>query len=136
MQFLEDDLLEYSRLSRVELRKREVNLNELVRHIALSVEEEQANITINSDLPTLMGSEVQLAKPILLVEDSDDDYESTERALTRDGKLGSELIRCNNGQQALDFLLKEGMYAGRTSPNPSIVLLDLNMPGIDGRAVQ
>lgn len=77
----------------------------------------------------------EFAQPILIVEDSDDDYEATERALKRDGKLDSELIRCSNGQQALDFLLREGAHSDRTSPNPSIVLLDLNMPGIDGRAV-
>ncbi|MEM8500385.1 MAG: PAS domain S-box protein [Pseudomonadota bacterium] len=57
-----NDLLEYSRLGRVELRKRQVNLNELVRDIALSVEEEKASITVTSDLPTLLGSEVQLAQ--------------------------------------------------------------------------
>ncbi len=42
------------------------------------------------------------AQPILIVEDSDDDYEATERALTRSGNLGNPLTRCKNGQQALD----------------------------------
>lgn len=76
-----------------------------------------------------------VTQAILIVEDSDDDYEATERALTRDGKLRNELIRCHNGQQALDYLLREGTQSGRTTPDPSIVLLDLNMPGIDGRTV-
>lgn len=76
-----------------------------------------------------------LTQPILIVEDSDDDYEATERALKRDGNLGNELIRCNNGQQALDFLFREGIHSTRTTANPSLVLLDLNLPGIDGRTV-
>lgn len=57
-----NDLLEYSRLGRVELRKRQVNLNELVRDIALSIEEEKASISVTNELPTLLGSEVQLAE--------------------------------------------------------------------------
>lgn len=74
-------------------------------------------------------------QPILIVEDSDDDFEATVRALKRDGNLGNPLIRCKNGQQALDFLFRQGSFDEHNAPRPSIVLLDLNMPGIDGRAV-
>lgn len=73
---------------------------------------------------------------ILIVEDSDDDYETIERALSRGENLKNPLIRCDNGQDALDFLQRSGKFADRAEhPAPGIVLLDLNMPGIDGREV-
>ena len=73
---------------------------------------------------------------ILIVEDNDDDYESTYDALTENGNLINPIYRCKNGKEALDFLYHEGHYHDpKTSPLPGLVLLDLNMPGIDGRAV-
>ncbi len=75
------------------------------------------------------------AQPILIVEDSDDDYEATERALSRTGNLGNPLKRCKNGQEALDYLLRKGNFDEHSAPLPGIVLLDLNMPGVDGREV-
>lgn len=65
---------------------------------------------------------------ILIVEDSDDDYEAMLRALTRDGPLANPIKRFDNGADAL-------AYIDGPEPLPGLALLDLNMPGIDGRAV-
>ena len=72
---------------------------------------------------------------ILIVDDSDDDYEATVRALSRGANLPNPLHRCENGQQALDYLFQRGQRRDDAMSMPGIVLLDLNMPGIDGRRV-
>ena len=72
---------------------------------------------------------------ILLVEDSPEDYETTVRALKRAG-LANPIFRCEDGDDALDFLFQRGTYSDPVSaPRPGIVLLDLNLPGTDGREV-
>jgi CheY-like chemotaxis protein len=73
---------------------------------------------------------------ILIVDDSDDDYDATARALRKDTQFKNPLRRCENGSDALDYLFRRGRYAPPAeAPRPGIVLLDLNMPGIDGREV-
>lgn len=78
----------------------------------------------------------QLPSPsqyILLVEDSEDDYEATMRAFKR-ANLHNPVVWCKSGQSALDHLKREGAFAdtkGRSPPG--LILLDLNMPGMDGR---
>ena len=75
-------------------------------------------------------------QPILVVEDSDDDYEVTERALLRSGNIANPLARCRTGNEALDYLLQQGPYAEPdAAPRPALILLDLNMPGLDGRGL-
>jgi CheY-like chemotaxis protein len=73
--------------------------------------------------------------PILLVEDSPEDYQATVRAFTKAG-LVNPIFRCADGDDALDFLRRRGRYAepGR-APRPGVILLDLNLPGTDGREV-
>jgi CheY-like chemotaxis protein len=74
-------------------------------------------------------------RPILVVEDSPEDFETTERAFRRAG-LRNRMLRCATGDEALDFLHRRGRYADPSaSPRPSIILLDLNLPGTDGRDV-
>ncbi len=74
-------------------------------------------------------------QPILLVEDSPEDYETTVRSLKKAG-LKNTIFRCADGEDALDYLHKRGAYDQPDSaPRPGIVLLDLNMPGTDGREV-
>jgi CheY-like chemotaxis protein len=74
-------------------------------------------------------------RPILLVEDSAEDCEATMRAFRRTG-LANPIFHCADGDQALDFLHQRGGYAARgTAPRPGLVLLDLNLPGTDGRDV-
>lgn len=69
---------------------------------------------------------------ILIVDDSDDDYDATVRALRRNGNLTNPVHRCENGKQALDYLFRRMPHE---QPSPGLILLDLNMPGIDGRRV-
>ncbi|MBI5162832.1 MAG: response regulator [Magnetospirillum sp.] len=74
-------------------------------------------------------------QPILVVEDSDDDFFATERAFKKAG-LANPIRRCTNGDQAVDYLFRLGEFADpETSPRPGVVLLDLNLPGLDGRDV-
>jgi two-component system response regulator len=73
--------------------------------------------------------------PILVVEDNPEDYEATCRAFGRSG-LVNPLHHCPDGDAALDYLFRRGPYAASgTSPRPGIILLDLNLPGTDGREV-
>ena len=71
-------------------------------------------------------------QPILLVEDSPEDFETAVRAFRRSG-LKNPIIRCSDGDEALDFLFRRGRFAD--APRPGVVLLDLNLPGTDGREV-
>ncbi len=74
-------------------------------------------------------------QPILLVEDSPEDYEATVRAFNRSG-LKNPIIRCEDGDEALDYLFRRGRHAdAQESPRPGVILLDLNLPGTDGREV-
>jgi CheY-like chemotaxis protein len=72
---------------------------------------------------------------ILLVEDSPEDYAATVRAFKKAG-LVNPIVRCADGDDALDFLYRRGPYAAPGSaPRPGVILLDLNLPGTDGRDV-
>jgi two-component system response regulator len=66
------------------------------------------------------------SQPILIVEDSPDDFEATKRAFTK-ANLRNRIHRAESGEEALSFLRDE------SNPRPGIILLDLNMPGLDGR---
>ena len=60
---------------------------------------------------------------------------ATLRAFKKAG-LANPVFACVNGDDALDFLYRRGPYAGPgNAPRPSLILLDLNMPGTDGREV-
>lgn len=70
---------------------------------------------------------------LLIVEDSPEDLEATLRALARTGR-DRTVRHCADGDEALDYLLRRGAFAGEArAPRPSLVLLDLNLPGTDGR---
>lgn len=68
---------------------------------------------------------------ILLVEDSPDDVEITRRALKR-GQVKNHLLVARDGEEALDIL-----YSRRDADGalPGLILLDLNLPKVDGREV-
>lgn len=75
------------------------------------------------------------SQTILIVEDSPEDYETTIRALKKSG-VSNNIVRCEDGDEALDYLYRHSKYADpKTSPRPGIILLDLNLPGTDGREV-
>ncbi|KPC81464.1 MULTISPECIES: response regulator [Streptomyces] len=73
-------------------------------------------------------------KPIevLLVEDDPGDELMTREAF-EDNKIRNTLHVVRDGQEALDFLYRQGEYAD--APRPDLVLLDLNLPKYDGRQV-
>jgi two-component system response regulator len=73
-----------------------------------------------------------ITKSILLVEDNQSDIELTRRAYER-AKLPNPLVIVKDGQEALDYLLCEGMHADRpTTELPALVLLDIKLPKKDG----
>jgi CheY-like chemotaxis protein len=72
---------------------------------------------------------------ILLVEDDAGDQEITRRSLAK-AKLKNDLFIVEDGEQALDYLFRRGAYTDpAVSPRPDLVLLDLNLPKVDGRQV-
>lgn len=74
-------------------------------------------------------------KAILLVEDNPGDELLTLDALAANN-VGNEVVVARDGVEALDYLFGEGKYEGRdVTDAPAIVLLDLNLPKIDGLEV-
>jgi chemotaxis family two-component system response regulator Rcp1 len=78
-----------------------------------------------------MINRVQLAH-ILLVEDSPEDVLLTQEAL-KDAKVANELHVAKDGHEAMAFLRREPPYEDAVVAD--LVLLDLNLPGMDGREV-
>ncbi|ATD66448.1 MULTISPECIES: response regulator [Luteimonas] len=72
---------------------------------------------------------------ILLIEDNPDDAELTRIAFSEAG-IDSQLVVVGDGAEALDYLFARGAHEARNAADlPSIVLLDLNLPKLDGREV-
>ncbi|MEK7850983.1 MAG: response regulator [Deltaproteobacteria bacterium] len=70
--------------------------------------------------------------PILLVEDDQVDVMTVQRAFKKN-KIINPLSVCSNGEEALKYLRHEGAYSSSDkSPRPGIILLDLNMPVMNG----
>jgi two-component system response regulator len=80
-----------------------------------------------------MNETLQQSQSILMVEDSEDDYEATSRAFKK-VNLHNPVVWCRSGRDALDLLKGKGEHnnVGKCS-QPGLILLDLNMPGLDGR---
>lgn len=71
-------------------------------------------------------------KTILLVEDNPQDEMLIIRSL-RKVNLANQVDVARDGQQALDYLFREGEFAGRGGPElPTVVLLDINLPRVNG----
>ena len=69
---------------------------------------------------------------ILLVEDNPADARLTQEAI-RDTEFRYQLHLAEDGEEAMEFLYQEGEFAD--VPRPDLILLDLNLPGMDGREV-
>ena len=78
------------------------------------------------------GTDIGRPIEILLVEDSPHDARLTIEAL-HDGKLPHNVRHVEEGEEAMAILRREGKEAA--SPRPDLILLDLNLPGMDGREV-
>ena len=74
-------------------------------------------------------------KVILLVEDNPDDVKLTLRAFKKNNVM-NEVVVARDGEEALQWLFREGVHADRDpTVTPSVVLLDLKLPKIDGHEV-
>ncbi len=70
---------------------------------------------------------------ILLAEDDPDDRLLTLRAL-KQNRLANAIMWVEDGEELMDYLHRRGKYAGNgAAPRPGLILLDLNMPRMDGR---
>ena len=79
-----------------------------------------------------MTATLNTYRDILVVEDSDEDYEALRRAFhSIDDQI--PIQRVDNGDDALDYLYARDPHAN--APRPGIIVLDLNLPGTDGREV-
>lgn len=75
------------------------------------------------------------ATNVLVVEDSEEDFVALSRSL-KHLSFNGNVFHCFDGDEALDFVFHQGEYQDKQMyPTPSIILLDLNLPGTDGREV-
>jgi CheY-like chemotaxis protein len=81
---------------------------------------------------------------LLVIEDSDEDFEALSRIIAQVSTISLDVHRCIDGDDALDFLNQQGKYhqnnfdlAIHKQPhrNPDLIILDLNLPGTDGREI-
>jgi CheY-like chemotaxis protein len=75
----------------------------------------------------------QPSEPLLVAEDSDEDFEILE-LLMQQMQVQNPIHRCTNGDKVLDFIY-QALEPTKERALPSVILLDLNLPGTDGREV-
>jgi CheY-like chemotaxis protein len=73
---------------------------------------------------------------LLVIEDSDEDFETLNRIITQVSTLSLDIHRCMDGEDGLNWLNQSGKYSAsddnQNHCNPDLIILDLNLPGIDG----
>lgn len=72
---------------------------------------------------------------IALADDDDDDQSLFREALNQIQKTGTILRSFYSGTQLLNFLFKKGEFVSSAEPSPDLIILDLNMPMLDGLSV-
>ena len=83
----------------------------------------------------MMGKTKPSPAIVLLAEDDPGDQELTRRAF-EEGKLNTDLRIVENSEEAVDYLKRRGRFADpESSPRPDLILLDINMPKLDGWGV-
>ncbi len=82
----------------------------------------------------MMQDKHKIPITILICDDDEDDRMLTQQAL-EDAHISNDLRFVEDGEQLLDYLYQRGRFAGETgaAPRPGLILLDLNMPTMDGR---
>jgi CheY-like chemotaxis protein len=72
---------------------------------------------------------------LLVVEDSNEDFRILQRLMRR-MSVQNPIYRCTNGDEVLEYLKQDASNCKRDAASkPSVILLDLNLPGIDGREI-
>jgi len=77
---------------------------------------------------------IEANKAILVVEDNPADFFATERGLRKAG-LANPIVHAESGEEALEYLHGTGKFEGQGLQKPGIVLLDINLPGLNGGEV-
>jgi CheY-like chemotaxis protein len=77
---------------------------------------------------------IQETTDVLLVEDNPNDALLAIRSL-KESKLANEIVHLKDGQEAIDYLLQQGSYAGKKVFLPKVILLDLKLPKVNGLEV-
>jgi CheY-like chemotaxis protein len=73
---------------------------------------------------------------LLVIEDNDEDFEALSRIINLVSTLKLVIHRCIDGDDALDFLDRVGKYSNLGDRSyPDLIILDLNLPGTDGREI-
>ncbi len=81
-----------------------------------------------------MADNESVALTIVLIEDNPDDEELTLAALD-ELNLRNPVVVLRDGQEAIDYFFGQGNYAGDSPELPSVILLDLKLPRVDGLEV-
>ncbi|HEX8701931.1 MAG TPA: response regulator, partial [Myxococcaceae bacterium] len=85
--------------------------------------------------PEARSGRLNSAPPILVVEDNDEDFDMLQLAF-QSAAVPNALLRCQDGEETLEFLRRQGRYEqSERALRPGLILLDLNLPGLDGRQV-